>query len=232
MKDKEEKRKRAWDEDYDDGLIEGIDFPETEDDVDEAYEARRAARKERLEQERSGGNARKALIKEIREDVILLVCTVAFVLLLNNFVIINAKIPSASMENTVMEGDRIFGLRLAYKFDDPARYDIIIFRYPDDEEILFIKRVIGLPGESVLIRDGKVYIDDSEVALDDSFCPETPEGNFGPYLVPEGHYFVMGDNRQHSNDSRYWDNTFVSEDQIVGQAGLRYWPISKLGLVH
>lgn len=232
MKDKEVKRKRAWDEDYDDGLIEGIHFPESQDDVDEAYEERRAKRKARLEDNKNGGEARKAILREIKEDVILLVCTIAVVLALNSFVIINAKIPSASMENTVMEGDRIFGLRLAYLFDDPARYDIIIFRYPDDEEVLFIKRIIGLPGESVLIRDGKVYIDESEVALDDSFCPEVPEGNYGPYLVPEGHYFVMGDNRQHSNDSRFWDNHFVSADQIVGQAGLRYWPISKLGLVH
>ena len=232
MKDKEEKKKRAWDEDYDDGLIEGIDFPEANEDVDEAYEARRAARKERLMQNKADGAVSRSLLREIKEDIILLLVTVAVVLALNNFVIINAKIPSASMEDTVMEGDRIFGYRLAYAFHEPARYDIVIFRYPDDPDILFIKRVIGLPGETVTIEDGCVYIDDSRIPLDDSFCPEPPMGDYGPYEVPEGHYFVMGDNRQLSNDSRFWENTYVSAEQIVGQAGLRYWPVSKLGLVH
>ena len=73
-----------------------------------------------------------------------------------------------------MAGDQIFGNRLAYLFSDPERFDIVIFRYPDDESQLFIKRIIGLPGETVTIEDGKVYINDSTEPLDDSFCPETP----------------------------------------------------------
>ena len=154
----------------------------------------------------------------------------------------HAKIPSESMEKTIMTGDRIFGFRLAYglnldffgheiskKIKDPERFDIVIFKYPDDESKLFIKRVIGLPGEKVQIKDGKVYINDSEIPLDDSFVPEKPRGSFGPYEVPENSYFVLGDNRNHSKDSRCWKSTsFVTFDEIVGKAVIRYYPSVKL----
>lgn len=171
----------------------------------------------------------------------MIIIVVVVVLIVNNVVLINAKIPSESMENTIMTGDRIFGFRMAYginfdffgthvskKMKDPERYDIIIFKYPDDESQLFIKRLIGLPGETVEIRDGKVYIDGSEEPLDDSFVPETPTGNYGPYTVPEDCYFMLGDNRENSRDSRFWDNTFVTFDEIVGKAVIRYFPSIKL----
>lgn len=171
----------------------------------------------------------------------MIIIVVVVVLIVNNVVLINAKIPSESMENTIMTGDRIFGFRMAYginfdffgthvskKMKDPERYDIIIFKYPDDESQLFIKRLIGLPGETVEIRDGKVYIDGSSEPLDDSFVPETPTGNYGPYTVPEDCYFMLGDNRENSRDSRYWDNTFVTFDEIVGKAVIRYFPSIKL----
>ena len=118
---------------------------------------------------------------EIWDYIKMIIIVVVVVLLINNVVLINAKIPSASMEKTIMTGDRIFGFRLAYgvnldlfgheiskKVKDPERFDIVIFKYPDDESQLFIKRVIGLPGETVEIKDGKVYIDGSETPLDDS----------------------------------------------------------------
>lgn len=179
--------------------------------------------------------------KELWEYVKMIIIVVIVVTLVNNVILINAKIPSESMEKTIMAGDRIFGFRLSYglnmdlfgnkisrKWKDPERFDIIIFRYPDDESQLFIKRLIGLPGETVEIKDGKVYINGSEEPLDDSFVPETPLGNFGPYEVPEDCYFMLGDNRQNSKDSRYWKNTFVSFDQIVGRAIIRYFPSIKL----
>ncbi len=169
------------------------------------------------------------LKKEILSYIFMLGTVVIVVLVLNEFLIVNARIPSASMENTIMTGEQIFGNRLAYTFGKPDRYDIIIFRYPDDESNLFIKRVIGLPGETVEIIDGKVYIDGSETPLNDSFCPETPVGSYGPYEVPQGHFFVMGDNRNHSNDSRFWVNKFVSTDQILGKAFFRYWPVTRMG---
>ena len=150
---------------------------------------------------------------------------------LNKLVYINAVIPSESMQTTIMKGDRIIGSRLAYKSKDPQRFDIVIFKYPDDPSQLFVKREIGLPGETVNIVDGKVYINDSEEPLDDSFCPETPEGSFGPYTVPEGCYFMLGDNRNHSMDSRYWQNPFVEEDAIEAEVAVRYWPLNKIGTV-
>ena len=178
---------------------------------------------------------------EIWDYVKMIVIVVVVVLFVNNFVLINAKIPSESMEKTIMTGDRVFGFRLAYginanifgnqiskKMKDPERFDIIIFKYPDDESQLFIKRLIGLPGETVEIRDGKVYINGSSEPLDDSFVPETPKGNYGPYVVPEDSYFMLGDNREHSRDSRFWDNSFVTFDEIVGKAVVRYFPSIKL----
>ena len=153
------------------------------------------------------------------------------VFFLSQFVYINATIPSGSMENTIMQGDRIFGNRLAYVMTDPKRYDIIIFKYPDDTSKTFIKRIIGLPGETVEIKDGNVYINGSETPLDDSFCAEETEGDFGPYVVPEDSYFVMGDNRNNSLDSRYWDETYVSRKKIVAKAFFRYWPLSSISLL-
>lgn len=180
--------------------------------------------------------------KEIWEYVRMIVIVVIAVLVINNVVLVNAKIPSESMEKTIMTGDRIFGFRLAYgislglfgqeiiseKWKAPERFDIVIFKYPDDESQLFIKRIIGLPGESVEIRDGKVYIDSSGTPLDDSFLPEEMEGSYGPYEVPENSYFMLGDNRNNSWDSRCWDNTCVRFDQIVGKAVLRYFPSIKV----
>ena len=99
---------------------------------------------------------KKSIGKELWEYVKMIIFVLIFVLVVNNFLIINAKIPSPSMEDTIMTGDRIFGNRLAYVFGDPQRFDIVIFRYPDDESQLFIKRIIGLPGETVEIIDGKV----------------------------------------------------------------------------
>ena len=162
--------------------------------------------------------------------IIIVVFVIAF--LLGQFVYINARVPSGSMEQTIMTGDRVFGNRLAYKTKDPERFDIVIFKYPDDPSQLFVKRVIGLPGETVNIVDGKVYINDSEEPLDDSFCPETPQGSFGPYEVPEGCYFMLGDNRNHSMDSRYWMNTFVEKDAIEAEVAIRYWPLNKIGTVN
>ena len=173
---------------------------------------------------------KNAVLSEVLDYVKVIVFAVVFVLIVNNFILINALVPSESMEKTIMTGDRIFGFRLAYEWNEPERFDIVIFKYPDDPEQkeLYIKRIIGLPGETINIVNGKVYIDGKKTPLDDSFCPETPIGDFGPYTVPEGCYFMLGDNRNCSKDSRFWENTYVREDQIVGKAVLRYYPSIKL----
>ena len=172
---------------------------------------------------------------EIWDYVKMIIIVVAVVLVINNVVLINAKIPSESMEKTVMTGDRLFGFRLAYginldlfgnqiskKISDPKRDDIVIFKYPDDESQLFIKRVIGLPGETVEIKDGKVYIDGVE--KEEDFLPEPMRGSFGPYTVPKNCYFMMGDNRNYSMDARRWENTYVKREKIIAKVLFRYFP--------
>lgn len=166
--------------------------------------------------------------KELFQWLIAILAAVAIALFVDNFLIVNAQIPSGSMENTIMTGDRVVGNRLSYLTKDPERYDVIIFKYPDDESQLFIKRIIGLPGETVEIRDGHIYIDGSSEPLEDVETKEYMAGNYGPYTVPEGCYFVMGDNRNDSKDSRYWINPYVSKDKILGKAVFRYWPITEM----
>lgn len=172
--------------------------------------------------------AGSSIWKEFMEYLKMIIFVVIVVLIVNNFLLINAKIPSESMEQTIMTGDRVFGNRLAYLFDKPERFDIVIFKYPDHEKELFIKRIIGMPGETVEIRDGKVYIDGAKEPLDDSFTPEEPLGDYGSYVVPEDSYFMLGDNRNYSKDSRFWNNPYVAEDKILGKAVLRYFPGIKL----
>lgn len=168
---------------------------------------------------------------ELFQWILTFAIAVIIALCVNRFVLVNAEIPSGSMENTIMTGDRVFGNQLAYTFSEPKRFDIIIFRYPDDEKQLFIKRIIGLPGETVEIHDGQIFIDGSDTPLKDVATKEFMQGSFGPYTVPDNCYFVMGDNRNNSKDSRYWEHTFVTDDEIVGKAFLRYWPLNKIKLL-
>jgi signal peptidase I len=114
-----------------------------------------------------------SLKDEIISYIQMLIFVVVVVSVVNGVLLINAKIPSSSMENTIMVNDRIFGNRLAYRSKDPERFDIIIFKFPDDESKKYIKRIIGMPGETVLIVDGKVFIDGSSEPLPDSFCRKT-----------------------------------------------------------
>lgn len=141
---------------------------------------------------------------------------------INSFILINASVPSGSMENTIMTGDRLFANRLAYTFSEPERLDIIVFEAPDENDVLFVKRIIGLPGETVEIIKGDVFINGEQI--EEPYLKEEAYGSFGPYTVPEGHYFMMGDNRNSSDDSRMWDNTYLSEDAIKGEAVFRYYP--------
>lgn len=165
-------------------------------------------------------------IKFIVLDVVktlIIACVIAF--LITNFVIVNAVVPSGSMKNTILPKDRLIAFRLSYIFSEPNRGDIVVFKYPDDENDLYVKRVIGLPNDTVNIIDGKVYINDSEEPLDEGYVSVEPmQGSFGPYKVPEDSYFMLGDNRNYSNDSRYWTNTFVHKDKILGRAIFKYYP--------
>lgn len=181
-------------------------------------------------EERPANNNTTSIKQELWEYLKMIIIVVVVVFLLTHFVIINAIVPSESMENTIMTGDQFFGARFTYWFEDPQRYDIVVFKYPDDESQLFVKRVIELtPGDKVEIIDGKVYINDSPEPLDDSFIPEPMKGSFGPYEVPENYYFMLGDNRNDSKDSRYWQNTYVSRDAILGKAGASLLAFKQFG---
>ncbi len=164
------------------------------------------------------------LKKELFSWIRMIVLAVTFALLISNFLIVNARVPSGSMESTIMTGERVLGFRLTYMFEAPKRGDIIIFKFPDDESQVFIKRIIGLPGEQVDIIGGKVYIDHSAAPLDEPYLNDIPTGDAGPFIIPEDAYFVMGDNRNVSFDSRYWENHFVKRDKILAKAIAGYYP--------
>ena len=169
---------------------------------------------------------------ELISWVPIIIIAIVIATLLNVFVIISAIVPSGSMLNTIRLDDRMIGNRLAYVFGEPERGDIIIFIPPDNPKDLFVKRIIGLPGETVNIVDGKVYINDSEEPLQEDYIydvngnPWTDTGL--SYTVPKDSYFVMGDNRNNSNDSRYWNNKYVPRDSILAKAAFVYWPISDI----
>lgn len=165
-----------------------------------------------------------AVIGEIVSWVKTILAALVMAWFITTFLIVNAQVPSGSMENTVMTGDRLIANRLSYLFSEPKRFDIVVFKFPDDESKLYIKRIIGMPGDTLEIRNNEIYVNGSTEPLDDSFIREPMNTMDAVYQVPEGHYFMMGDNRNNSNDSRFWNNTFVSEDEILGKAVFRYYP--------
>lgn len=184
-----------------------------------------------MSEEESRYSKDKIIKREIFSWIRVIVLAIVIAVVLDNFIFINAKVDSGSMENTMMTDSRAFGFRFSYWFDEPERYDIIVFKFPDDESQKFVKRVIGLPGETLEIKEGIVYItsaDGGTEKLEDDFVRETPVGDFGPVTIPEGSYFVMGDNRNESNDSRLWINTFVTGDEILGKVVISYWPKIKV----
>ena len=170
-----------------------------------------------------------SLKKEILSWIWIIVVAAAIAFFLNTFIIANSRVPSGSMENTIMTGDRVIGSRLSYRLHDPERGDIAIFHFPDDPtgKTLYVKRVIGLPGETVDIENGQVFIDGE--ALDEPYIrePMIPEEPMH-FEVPKGCYFMMGDNRNYSSDARYWRNHYVEKDQIIAKVLFRYFPFTEI----
>lgn len=194
-------------------------------------------------------------LKELLSWVEVIVVALVLALFLNNFIIVNATVPSGSMENTIQPGDRLLGFRFSYWFSEPQRGDIVVFKYHIDKAMgkntNYIKRVIGLPGETVEIRDAKIYINGSETPLDEPYLKEewTVMNDGFTFEIPEGHYLTLGDNRNNSSDSRYWAMksiqyglasteeeamafSYVSEDQILGKAYFRYWPLTQISSLY
>ncbi|MEO0926179.1 MAG: signal peptidase I [Cyanobacteria bacterium J06631_6] len=139
-------------------------------------------------------------------------------------------IPSESMLPTLEIDDRLIIEKISFRFRKPKRGDVVVFSPTDtlkeqDYKEAFIKRVIGIPGDTVEVRDGKVYV--NEEKLTESYILEPPNYKFPPTTVPEGEYLVLGDNRNNSYDSHYWG--FVPLDNLIGRATVRFWPPDRLG---
>ena len=147
---------------------------------------------------------------------------VGIALILRSYVFVLGHVPSSSMYDTISEDDRVTIFRLAYAFSDPKRGDIVSFYYPDDESEIFIKRIIGLPGEVIQGIDGYVYINGNK--LEEPYTDGAYTADFGPYEIPDGMYFMMGDNRGNSLDSRYWVNKFVAKEKIIGKSDFKVYP--------
>lgn len=170
--------------------------------------------------------------KEILSWVKIFVAAFVIAYVLTHFIIVNAKVPTGSMENTIPTGSMIVASRLAYKFDEPKRFDIVIFKAPDSPEDNYVKRLIGLPGEKVIIDDAVITIETTDgktIQLDEDYLKEEWVDSTGPYEfeVPDDSYFFLGDNRNYSNDARKWVNTYVEKDAILGKVEFMYYPSLK-----
>ena len=193
----------------------------TKEELEKEIQDKVNKEKEKREQAVAQAPEKTNVAKEIFDWIAVIVFAILLSFLLHTFIIVNATVPTSSMENTIMAGDRVIGSRLYYLRHEPERGDIVMFDYPDDPSILYIKRVIGLPGDHVEISGGTVYVNGE--ALDEPYLHVETEGEWGPYDVPEDCYFMLGDNRNDSADSRYWKNTYLTRDGIVGKAVLKYW---------
>ncbi|MCG0275970.1 MAG: signal peptidase I [Thermosediminibacteraceae bacterium] len=170
---------------------------------------------------------------EIKKEIADWIKSIAFALVvalaIRAYVFEPMIVPTGSMIPTINIGDRILVNKYIYRFEPVKRGDIVVFKYPDDPTQTFVKRAIGLGGDVIEIKDGKLYINENPV--DEPYIKEPMIGNYGPYKVPEGHYFVMGDNRNNSKDSRFWENTYVSKKLILGKAVYRIWPPERIGVL-
>jgi signal peptidase I len=181
---------------------------------------------------------KKGLIREYAESIII---AVLLALVIRTYLVQAFKIPSGSMEDTLVIGDHllvskfVYGTKIPFvdkrvlTIRDPRQGDVIVFEYPEDPSKDFIKRVVGVPGDVVEGKEKKVYVNGKpyenphEVHKEKDIIPKemNPRDTFGPITVPGGSYFVMGDNRDRSYDSRFWK--FVRRDQIKGLAFIKYW---------
>lgn len=150
-------------------------------------------------------------------------------LVIITFVVQAFYIPSGSMEPTLMIDDRILVGKFVYRLGSPHRGDVIVFRYPLNPSRDFVKRVIGLPGDRVRLRDGVVYVG-AQALSEKSYTIKPDFGNYGPVTVPANQYFVLGDNRNNSEDSRFFG--YVPRGNIIGKAVFIYWPLPRIGIVH
>jgi len=181
---------------------------------------------------------RSSSSRTVLEYVVLAVVAISVALLIQAFLVKPYRIPSPSMEDTLLVGDRVLADRISWRFSDPQRGDIVVFHPPTPGPVL-IKRIVGLPGDTLSLRDGAVYVNgerltepyvhrvDGAPEPTEPFTMGLPWNLQQSYTVPADSYFMMGDNRTDSADSR--DFGPVARDQLVGRAFARYWPVGRIG---
>lgn len=192
-----------------------------------------AKKKENIEQT---SEENKSMGREILDLVIYVAVVALVVYLILHFVGQRTVVNGDSMDNTLKDGQSLIMDKISYRFHDPERFDIVIFPGPPEngENPYFIKRVIGMPGETVQIVDGKVYIDGKELESDVYGITDTidyPGIAEEPLTLDEDEYFCMGDNRPVSFDSRYKEVGPVTRGEFIGKVWIRIWPFSKFGPV-
>lgn len=161
----------------------------------------------------------RQLLGELLQDILI---GIALGLIVIMFVGQSRVVPTESMYPTIAAGDRIFSEKITYRFRPPRRGELVVFMPPFESEEPFIKRVIGLPGETVEIREGKVFINGEP--LEEDYIAEPPAYELPPVTIPEGYYLVLGDNRNRSHDSHVWG--LLEGSRIRERALFRYWPLS------
>jgi len=173
-----------------------------------------------------GLSGRRKALRWLREVLETILPAVLIAVLINLFLAQATQVHGQSMEPTLHSNQRLVVEKVSYRFHGPRRGDIVVLKSPQSSELL-IKRVIGLPGEMVEIRQGQVYINGQK--LDEQYLEKPTGGHWGPLIVPPLHVFVLGDNRSFSNDSRAFG--MVPVKNIIGRAWLCYWPLNEVGVV-
>ena len=179
-----------------------------------------------------GKEKSRGIVGEILSFLLYVADVVGITFLIIHYVGQRTYVSGSSMENTLSDGDNLIVDKITYRFSDPKRYDIIVFPYQYEDNTYFIKRIIGLPGETVQIVDGTIYIN-GEV-LDESYGREVMKNSgmaADPITLGEDEYFVLGDNRNDSTDSRDPSVGKIKRNQIIGRAWVRIWPLSKIGIL-
>lgn len=175
------------------------------------------------------------IMRELLNTAIYLLCVLGAVWLVITFVGQRTEVEGASMENTLHNGDNLIVDKLSYRFHDPERFDIIVFSFQFQDNTYYIKRIIGLPGETVQIMDdGSIYINGEKLEENygmEVIKPETIGRAAEPIELGDDEYFVMGDNRNNSSDSRTDMVGNIKRENIIGKAWLRIWPVSDFGVL-
>jgi signal peptidase I len=177
--------------------------------------------------QKEGLSKRRKALRWLREVLETILPAVLIAFLINFFLAQATQVHGQSMEPTLHSDQRLVVEKVSYRFHGPRRGDVIVLKSPRQSSELLIKRVIGLPGEAVEIRQGRVYINGEE--WDEPYLERSTGGNWGPIIVPPLHVFVLGDNRSFSNDSRAFG--MVPIENIVGRAWVSYWPLDEVGAV-